>query len=73
MFYFQIRDFYWGAELDVNNPKGLVDAISDSSYAHPIDTAAKIHAMKSNANVIELISIEGTRLHNLVTVLLEIE
>ena len=29
------------------NAKGLVNAISDSSYAHPIDTAAKIHAIKS--------------------------
>ena len=28
-----------------------VNAISDSSYAHPIDTAAKIHAMKSAAPV----------------------
>jgi len=48
---FQIRDFYWGQEIDINNPKGLVDAISDSSYAHPVDTAAKIHAMKSKADV----------------------
>ena len=28
-----------------------MDAISDSSYSHPIDTASKIHAMKSNADV----------------------
>jgi hypothetical protein len=35
----------------MENPKGLVDAISDSSYAHPVDTAAKIHAMKSNSKV----------------------
>jgi len=35
----------------MKNPKGLVDAISDSAYAHPIDTAAKIHAMKSKSQV----------------------
>lgn len=29
----------------------MVDAISDSSYSHPIDTASKIHAMKSKAPV----------------------
>ena len=30
-----------------DNAKGLVNAISDSSFAHPIDTAAKINAIKS--------------------------
>ena len=30
-----------------DSTKGLVNAISDSSFAHPIDTAAKIHAIKS--------------------------
>ena len=51
----QIRDFYWGTQLDINNPKGLVDAVSDSSYAHPVDTSAKIHAMKSNSKVLKMI------------------
>ena len=31
--------------------QGFVNAISDSSYAHPVDTAAKIHAMKSMTDV----------------------
>jgi hypothetical protein len=56
LFNLQIRDFYWGQELNLDNPKGLVDAISDSSYAHPIDTSAKIHAMKSQANVSKMSS-----------------
>ncbi len=29
----------------------LSDAISDSAYSHPVDTAAKIHAMRSQAPV----------------------
>ena len=29
----------------------LVNAISDSSYSHPVDTASKIHAMRSSSPV----------------------
>jgi len=49
--YIQIKDYYWGKEIDPNNIQGFVNAISDSSYAHPIDTAAKLHAMKSMTDV----------------------
>ena len=35
------------AEGRLENLKELVNAISDSSFAHPIDTAAKINAIKS--------------------------
>ena len=48
----KVKDFYLGEKrLDQDSAGSLVDAISDSSYAHPIDTAAKIHAMKSAAPV----------------------
>ena len=48
----RIRDYYWGTDtLDKENIQKLSNAISDSSYSHPIDTASKIHAMKSNAPV----------------------
>lgn len=46
-----MRDHYWGSELTRDNAKGLVNAISDSSFAHPIDTAAKIHSIKSQEPV----------------------
>jgi len=46
----KVKDFYLGDKpMDQDIASNLVDAISDSSYAHPIDTAAKIHAMKSAA------------------------
>lgn len=46
----KVKDFYLGeARLGQDSAGNLVDAISDSSYAHPIDTAAKIHALKSAA------------------------
>merc|ERR1719491_2753501 len=42
----KVRDFYFGSlPLEAAASKGLVDAISDSSYAHPVDTAAKVHAL----------------------------
>lgn len=45
----KVQDFYWGEhELGEETALSLVDAISDSSYAHPVDTASKIHFMKSN-------------------------
>eukprot|EP00096_Caligus_rogercresseyi_P009551 TRINITY_DN3254_c0_g1_i1.p1 TRINITY_DN3254_c0_g1~~TRINITY_DN3254_c0_g1_i1.p1 ORF type:complete len:648 (+),score=149.39 TRINITY_DN3254_c0_g1_i1:255-2198(+) len=48
----KVMDFYWnGKEITKENAKALVDAISDSSYAHPVDTASKIHAIKSQAPV----------------------
>ena len=48
----KVREYYWnGVELDKDSAKRLVDAISDSAYSHPIDTASKIHAMKSQAPV----------------------
>jgi len=48
----KVRDFYLGdVPLDGQSVTGLVDAISDSSYAHPVDTAAKVHALKSAAPV----------------------
>ena len=44
-----MKDFYWGDEsLGEENADSLVNAISDSSYAHPIDTASKIHFMRSS-------------------------
>merc|ERR1719325_128359 len=46
----KVKDFYLGDKtMDLDIAANLVDAISDSSYAHPVDTAAKIHAMKSAA------------------------
>jgi len=48
----KVRDFYFGSlPLEAAASKGLVDAISDSSYAHPVDTAAKVHALRSAAPV----------------------
>lgn len=47
----KIKDYYWSGELDENNMRGLINALSDSSYAHPVDTAAKLHAMKSISSV----------------------
>merc|ERR1712088_485952 len=48
----KVRDFYLGpTPLEPTAPEGLVNAISDSSYAHPVDTAAKVHALKSAAPV----------------------
>ena len=39
----KVKDFYLGsAPLEKETAQGLVDAISDSSYAHPIDQAAKV-------------------------------
>ena len=39
----KVRDFYLGpTPLEPTAPEGLVNAISDSSYAHPVDTAAKV-------------------------------
>ena len=44
----RVKDYYWGAAaIDKDNVQKVVNAISDSSYSHPIDTASKIHAMKS--------------------------
>ena len=51
---FQVREYYWGErELDrtPEMAQRLSDAVSDSSYSHPIDTAAKIHSMRSQAPV----------------------
>lgn len=48
----RVKDFYLGGKkLGQDSAGNIVDAISDSSYAHPIDTAAKIHALKSAAPV----------------------
>ncbi|XP_023348100.1 venom carboxylesterase-6 [Eurytemora carolleeae] len=48
----KVKDFYWAEKrLDKDIASSLIDAISDSSYAHPIDTTGKIHAMKSAAPV----------------------
>ena len=48
----QIKDYYWGNnEINFSNIKGFVNAISDSAYSHPVDTAAKLHAMKSMEKV----------------------
>jgi len=48
----KVKDFYLGpTPLEPSTPEGLVNAISDSSYAHPVDTAAKVHALKSAAPV----------------------
>ena len=48
----RVKDFYWGDKpLDKDIAQALVDAISDSSYAHPIDTAGKIHSMTSMSSV----------------------
>ena len=37
----KVKDHYFGDKLSTYT---LVDAISDSSYAHPVETAAEIHA-----------------------------
>ena len=48
----RVKDYYWGAAaIDKDNVQKVVNAISDSSYSHPIDTASKIHAMKSQSPV----------------------
>lgn len=48
----KVKDFYWADKvLDKDVAHFLVDAISDSSYSHPVDTASKVHAIKSNADV----------------------
>ena len=50
----KVKDFYLGpTPLEPSTPEGLVNAISDSSYAHPVDTAAKVqisswHPMAKN-------------------------
>jgi len=45
----KVKDFYWGEhDLGEETATSLVDAISDSSYAHPVDTASKIHFMHSS-------------------------
>ena len=42
----KVKDFYLGpTPLEPSAPEGLVNAISDSSYAHPIDTAAKVSSI----------------------------
>ena len=46
-----VRDHYWGASLSKANAKGFIDAISDSSYSHPIDPSSKIHTMTSKSPV----------------------
>jgi len=48
----KVKDFYWADKpLGKDVASSLVDAISDSSYSHPVDTTAKLHAMKSAAPV----------------------
>ena len=38
-----MKDFYWAEKrLDKDIASSLIDAISDSSYAHPIDTTGKV-------------------------------
>ena len=45
----KVKDFYWGEEaLGTDTATALTNAISDSSYAHPIDQASKIHFMRSS-------------------------
>lgn len=49
----KVKDFYLGpAPLEPSAPEGLVNAISDSSYAHPVDTAAKVPKIYKSVNVI---------------------
>ena len=37
-----MKDYYWGATtIDKDNVQKVVNAISDSSYSHPVDTASK--------------------------------
>jgi len=48
----KVKDFYWGSsEIGPATAVNLVNALSDSNYAHPVDTAAKIHSLRSNAPV----------------------
>ena len=53
----KVKDFYLGpTPLEPSTPEGLVNAISDSSYAHPVDTAAKVqisswHPMARNNQI----------------------
>ena len=49
----KVKDFYLGpAHLEPTAPEGLVNAISDSSYAHPVDTAAKVPKIYLNVKLI---------------------
>ena len=49
----KVKDFYLGpAPLEPTAPEGLVNAISDSSYAHPVDTAAKVAQIFHDVNLI---------------------
>jgi len=48
----RVKDFYWAdSELGHDNVQELVNAISDSSYAFPVDAASKEMMMKSGENV----------------------
>jgi len=48
----KVKEFYLADQpMDGTNANQIIDAISDSSYAHPVDTTGKIHAMKSRAPV----------------------
>jgi len=48
----RVKDFYWADKpLDRDIATAFIDAVSDSSYSHPIDTTGKLHAMKSAAPV----------------------
>ena len=39
----KVKDFYLAdQELSMTTASQLIDAISDSSYAHPIDTSGKV-------------------------------
>ncbi len=39
----KVKDFYLAdQELSMSTASQLIDAISDSSYAHPIDTTGKV-------------------------------
>ena len=48
----KVREFYWAnKEIEREEAAAVVDALTDSSYSHPIDTSVKIHFLKSSEKV----------------------
>jgi len=56
----KVKDHYFGDKI---SPYNLVDAISDSSYAHPLETAAEIHAKNGVKVYLYHFGYRGTHSH----------
>lgn len=56
----KVKDHYFGDKISTHN---LVDAISDSSYAHPMETAAEIHAKNGVKVYLYHFGYRGTHSH----------